>query len=167
MLPSEEPKTFQKNAESLLHVAARVFPVHTGQYATDLKKDSLIEPLIGHCWIYESDVVLKAKTEKAELHHRKVAVHTAKTAKDNAEKDMNLFAIDELCPTQKDLEEAEENEKRFKTAMKMKEQAFTEEWEEVERRLEEHKNNGMAEVRNRFLTMLETTFMTKQWEMEN
>ena len=51
--------------------------------------------------------------------------------------------------------------------MKMKEQAFTEEWEEVERRLEEHKNNGMAEVRNRFLTMLETTFMTKQWEMEN
>ena len=106
----------------------------------------------------------KAKTE---LHHRKVAVHTAKTAKDNAEKDMNLFAIDELCPTQKDLEEAEENEKRCKAAMKMKEQAFTEEWEEVERRLEEHKNNGMAEVRNRFLTMLETTFMTKQWEMEN
>ena len=150
MLPSEEPKTFQKNAESLLHVAARVLPVHTGQYATDLKKDSLIEPLIGH-WIYESDVVLKAKTEKAELHHRKVAVHTAKTAKDNAEKDMNLFAIDELCPTQKDLEEAEENEKRCKpAAMKMKDRAFAKEWEEVKKRFEEHKNNGMTEVTNKF-----------------
>ena len=99
--------------------------------------------------------------------NRKWRRRFAKTAKDNAEKDTNLFAVDELGPTQKALEEAEENEKRCKAAMKMKEQAFTEEWEEVERRLEEHKNNGMAEVRNRFLTMLETTFMTKQWEMEN
>ena len=53
-------------------------------------------------------MLLKAKTEKAELHHRKVAVDTAKTAKDNAEKYMNLFAVDELGLTQKDLEEAEE-----------------------------------------------------------
>ena len=92
MLPSAEHSTFQKNAESLLHVAARVLPVHTGQYATALKKDSLVEPLTGH-WIYESDVGLKAKTEK-ELHHRKVVFDTAKTARDNAEKDMNLFAVD-------------------------------------------------------------------------
>ena len=104
--------------------------------------------MTGH-WIYESDVGLKAKTEK-ELHHRKIAVDTAKTEKDNAEKDMNLFAIDELDPTQKALEESEENEKRCKAAMKMKEQAlFAKKWEEVKKRFEEHKNNGMTEVTNK------------------
>ena len=39
IIPSAEQNGFQKNAESLLHVAARVLAVHTGQYATDLKKD--------------------------------------------------------------------------------------------------------------------------------
>ena len=63
---------------------------------------------------------------------------------------MNLFVVDELGPTQKALEEAEENEKRFKTAMKMKEQAFAEEWEKVKKCFEEHKNNGMTEVTNKF-----------------
>ena len=71
----------------------------------DLKKDSLIVPLTGH-WIYESEVELKSKMEK-ELHHRKVAVDTAKTAKDNAEEETNLFTVDKLGPTQKALEEAE------------------------------------------------------------
>ena len=47
-------------------------------------------------------------------YHRKVAADTAKTAKDKVEKDMNLFAVDQLGPTQKALEEAEENEKGVK-----------------------------------------------------
>ena len=115
-----------------------------------LEKDSLIEPLTGH-WICESDVGLKAKTEK-ELHHRKVADDTAKTAKDKVEKDVNLFAVDQLGPTQKALEEAEENEKRCKAAMKMKEQAFATEWEEVKKHFDEHKNNGMTEVTNTEVT---------------
>ena len=32
--------------------------------------------------------------------------------------------------------------------MKMKERAFANEWEEVKKRFEEHKNNGMTEVTN-------------------
>ena len=54
----------------------------------------------------------KAKTE-LELHHRKVAVDTAKPTKDDAEVDMNLFAVDGLGPKQKALEEAEENKNRY------------------------------------------------------
>ena len=43
-------------------------------------------------------MVLKAKMEK-ELHHMKVAADNTKTAKDKVEKDMNLFAVDQLDPT--------------------------------------------------------------------
>ena len=148
MLPLAEHSTFQKNKESLLYVAARVLPVHTEQYTTALKKDSLVEPLTEH-WIYESDVGLKAKTEK-ELHRRKVALDTAKTARDDAEKDMNLFAVDELRPTRLALEEAEENEKRCKAAMEMKEQSYAKEWEELKKNFEENKNKGMTEVTKKF-----------------
>ena len=85
-----------------------------------------------------------------ELHHRKVALDTAKTARDNAEKDMNLFAEDELGPTQKAFEEAEEEEKRCKAAMEMKEQSYAKEWEELKKNFEEYKNKGMTEVTNKF-----------------
>ncbi len=145
MLPSAEESKFQKNEESLLHVAEHLLPAHTGRYATDLRKDPLMEPLTEH-WIYDPHVGLKAKTEE-KLYRKKVAVDTAKVAKDKVEKDMNLFAADELGPTMKALEEAEENERRCEAAMTMKEQVYDKELEELTKSFEERKEKGMKEVR--------------------
>ena len=77
---------------------------------------------------------------------------TTKAAKDKVKKDINLFAVDQLGPTwtQKALEEAEENEERCKAATKMKEKVFAKEWEEVKKRFDKHKKNGMIEVTNKF-----------------
>lgn len=88
MLPPADEKAFQKNAESLLHVAACVLPVHTRKQKIVLKKDPLVEPLTEHL-IHESDVGLKWKTKKM-LQQWKLAVDTAQTAVDDLEKEMNL-----------------------------------------------------------------------------
>lgn len=67
MLPPADQQAFQKNAESLLHVAARVLPVHTRKHKIVLKKDPLVEPLTEHS-IHESAESLKKELKKPTRH---------------------------------------------------------------------------------------------------
>ena len=80
----------------------------------------------------------------------KVAINTAKTAKNNAEKDMNLFASDELVRHRKLLRKQRETKEGGKQQWILNKQEFSEEWEELKRGFEERKNNRMAEVANKF-----------------
>lgn len=166
MLPPADQQAFQKNAESLLHVAARVLPVHTRKHKIVLKKDPLVEPLTEHS-IHESDVGLKSKTKKM-LQHWKISVDTAQTAVDDLEKEMNIFAEDELGPSQKALEKAEEYKERCNAKLEMEKQECAEKREEVKKRFEEDMDKGMAEAIDTLKDASDIGFnavmeMKKQW----
>jgi hypothetical protein len=143
--PPENPhqKNLEENVKRFLHVACRAIPVQTSKYKQELRKDDRLLPLLDH-GIY-ADKGLKSNTEK-NLFFRKLAVDTAEGAKDRAERNMEVFAQDDLGPANAALLEAEEFESACEGEVMLKARELEDEWDDIVFEFEERKENVMQVV---------------------
>ena len=77
------------------------------------------------------------------LFYRKLAVDTAEDAKDRTERNMAVFAQDDLGPANTALQEAEELEAACDGEVMLKEREFDDEWEDIKFEFEERKGDTM------------------------
>ena len=145
--PPENPhqKNFEENVKRLLHVACRAIPVRTSKHKKELRNDTRLLPLLDKG--IHADTGLKPNMEK-NLFYRKLAVDTAEDAKDRAERNMAVFAQDDLGPANTALQEAEEREAACDGEVMLKEREFDDEWEDIKFEFEERKGDAMQALNN-------------------
>ena len=145
--PPDNPnqKNFEENVKRFLHVACRAIPAQTSKHKKELRKDDRLLPLLDNG--INADTGLKPNTEK-NLFFRKLAVDTAEGAKDRAERNMEVFAQDDLGPAKTALQEEEEVEAACEGEVMLREREFNDEWEDMKFEFEERKENAMQVLNN-------------------
>jgi len=139
MNPQEE-----QNEKTLLYVAERIFPAHTGQYSMNLESDDLIGTLMYYT-THEYEKGIKSRNEK-KLYLQREAVDASTTTIEITKKKMEVFVEDELLPTTEALKKAEKEEEIAKEAKMRKGKERDEAMDRLLREFEEYWTVPMKEV---------------------